>query len=767
MLVAASSLTIVQNGRVTEPQVTTSDLTIPHAPGTKIGILTSGGDAPGMNAAVRGAVRAAYQAGAQPYGVFEGWQGAVEGGSGIRPLRWEDVGNLLHAGGTAIGTARCPEFRDYDGRQKAAQHLLEVGIDRLICIGGDGSLTGADEFREEWPQHVQELLDAGTIDETTAKKHPQLMVTGLVGSIDNDMVGTDSTIGADTALHRIVEAIDAIVSTAASHQRSFVIEVMGRRCGYLALMAAVAGGCDYVFVPEAPPQPGWEAEMTDALRAGRAAGRRDSIVLVSEGARDHAGNPITAEQVKDILVNDLNEDVRVTILGHVQRGGRPSAYDRWMSSLLGIAGVIEVLTATPDGVSNILGVRNSRITRMPLNDAVDATRAVEGLIKAGKVAETDAARGSTFTEMRQTYARLAKPVADRPVADNAKRIAIMHCGGLAPGMNTAVHSLTRLGLAAGHEVLGITGGFAGLIDDKVAPLKWRAVDGWWGTGGAALVSKREEVTPENCEQIAQSLNRNNIDALVMVGGISGYRGLRQIETARTQTDGLNIPMICIPATIDNTLPGSDFSIGTDSALNCIVESLDRIRQSASAQQRCFVVETMGRYCGYLATLSGIAAGAERVYLHEKPMTIDQLREDVDLMRKSFAGGRRLFLALRNEFASDNYTTDFLTHLFDEESDGRYDVRSNVLGHVQQGGQPTPFDRVLATRLGSWAIDWLTTQLQEQHHEIRYVGVLDGKVTSHNITNMDTQMCQTYRRRQNQWWLPLHDAISTLSDAPQG
>lgn len=747
--------------------MTTSDLTIPHAPGTKIGILTSGGDAQGMNAAVRGAVRAAYQAGAQPYGILEGWQGAVEGGSGIRPLGWDDVANTLHAGGTAIGTARCPEFRDYAGRQKAAKHLLQHGIDRLVVIGGDGSLTGADEFRSEWPQHIQDLLDAGTIDAATAKKHPQLMVTGLVGSIDNDMVGTDSTIGADTALHRIVEAIDSITSTAASHQRSFVVEVMGRRCGYLSLMAAVAGGCDYVFVPEAPPAPGWEADMVDALRAGRAAGRRDSIVIVAEGARDTNGDPITAQQIKDVLVNDLAEDVRITILGHVQRGGRPSAYDRWMSSLLGIAGVIEVLTATPDAVSNILGVRNSRITRMPLNESVDATRAVEGLIQDGKIAETDAARGKTFTEMRQTFARISKPVADKTAGEDAKRIAVMHCGGLAPGMNTAVHAIARLGRASGHEILGITGGFGGLVSGKIAPLNWRTVEGWWGTGGASLVSKREEITDQNCAQIAQSLASHNVDALIMVGGVSGYRGVRHIARLRDTVEGLNIPMMCVPATIDNTLPGSDFSIGTDSALNCIVESLDRIRQSASAQQRCFVVETMGRYCGYLATLAGVAAGAERVYLHEKPMTIDQLREDVEIMRKSFAGGRRLFLALRNEFASDNYTTEFLAHLFAEESDGRYDVRSNVLGHVQQGGQPTPFDRVLATRLGAWAVDWVTAQLAENKSDISYVGLLDGQVKYHDIAEMDAQMCPTFRRRQDQWWLPLHDAISVLSDAPQG
>ena len=165
------------------------------------------------------------------------------------------------------------------------------------------------------------------------------MIAGLVGSIDNDMIGTDMTIGADSALHRIVEAIDAIASTAASHQRSFVVEVMGRHCGYLALMSAIAGGADYVFIPENPPDPGWEADLCELLKNGRAAGRRNSIVIVAEGAHDSQNTPITSDYVRQVLEDRLGEDTRVTILGHVQRGGAPSAFDRSMSSLLGYAAV--------------------------------------------------------------------------------------------------------------------------------------------------------------------------------------------------------------------------------------------------------------------------------------------------------------------------------------------------------------------------------------------------------------------------------------------
>src|SRR6478672_8921657 len=180
----------------------------PSAP-RRLAVMTSGGDAQGMNPAVRSVVRTALNHGAEIFAVYEGYQG-------------------LNVGGTIIGTARSLEFRERDGRRKAVHNLLRNGIDRLVVIGGDGSLSGADRLREEWPSLVAELLASGDIDQATADRHPALMIAGLVGSIDNDMIGTDMTIGADSALHRIVEAIDSIASTAASHQRSFVVEVMGR-----------------------------------------------------------------------------------------------------------------------------------------------------------------------------------------------------------------------------------------------------------------------------------------------------------------------------------------------------------------------------------------------------------------------------------------------------------------------------------------------------------------------------------------------------------
>ncbi len=192
-------------------------LRTPQRP-TSLAVLTSGGDAAGMNAAVRAVVRAGLDANLTVYSVFEGFQGLVEGNNKIKRATSESVGGILHQGGTVLGTARCMEFRTKEGRRRAARNLVELGVDALVVVGGDGSLTGANIFKEEWREHLDDLVASGEIPSEMAEAHRRLTLVGMVGSIDNDMFGTDMTIGADTALHRITEAIDAIHSTASSHQ---------------------------------------------------------------------------------------------------------------------------------------------------------------------------------------------------------------------------------------------------------------------------------------------------------------------------------------------------------------------------------------------------------------------------------------------------------------------------------------------------------------------------------------------------------------------
>ena len=728
-----------------------------------LGILTSGGDAQGMNAAVRAVVRTALSRGARVSAIYEGFQGMVDGGDGIREFTWADVSSILNKGGTVIGTFRSQDFRQWEGRRRAARNLLQQGIDRLVVIGGDGSLSGLDQFRADWPGLLAELVEAGEISREVAEAHPALMFAGLVGSIDNDLVGTDSTIGADSALHRIIEAIDALASTAASHQRCFVVEVMGRHCGYLALMAAVAGGCDYVLIPEHPPEEGWEDTMCAALRQARANGRRDTMVVVAEGARERSGEPITSARVRDVLEERLGEDARVTILGHVQRGGSPSAYDRWAPTWLGFEAALEVLVATPDSIGTVIGFHGNRVTRVPLIEAVARTREVPGLIRDGDYAKAMSYRGQAFTDMAQIFRELVDPTASSDDRSTGKRIAILHVGGLAPGMNSAARDAVRLGIRRGHTMLGVRDGFVGLRDHDVTELGWADVEDWLADGGAELGVRRTMPTVNDLYAISRTLEEQRVDALLMIGGWNGYQAVHLMHRERDHYPALRIPMVCVPASIDNNLPGSELSIGSDTALNVVTQAIDRLKVSGAAARRAFVVETMGRYCGFLALASGLSGGAERVYLHEEGISLDALQADVAWLRESFAAGRKLFLAVRNEEANPLYTTDFIARVFEEEGGGRYDVRQAVLGHVQQGAAPTPADRLLAARLVSAALHTLDEQFAAGSARSFYQGLSDGAIERFGIEHLNDDIDAAFHRPREQWWLALRPVLRAVAE----
>ena len=234
---------------------------LPDGTPKKIAMLTSGGDAPGMNSAIRAVVRCSIHEGYDAYVVLEGYSGLVKGETYIKKQSWDDVRGYQSIGGTEIGTARCMEFKERAGRLQAAKNMVLHGIDALIICGGDGSLTGADIFRREWPGLLEELVQKKEITAKAAKPLEHLTIVGMVGSIDNDLSGTDATIGAYTALGNICEMVDKIGATAKSHSRAFVVEVMGRHCGWLALCAGVALGADFILIPEKPRADNWEEEM--------------------------------------------------------------------------------------------------------------------------------------------------------------------------------------------------------------------------------------------------------------------------------------------------------------------------------------------------------------------------------------------------------------------------------------------------------------------------------------------------------------------------
>jgi 6-phosphofructokinase 1 len=722
-----------------------------------------------MNAAIRGAVRTALDTGVEIFAIYEGYQGMVDGGERIQKLTWDFVGGILQQGGTVIGTARCEEFRTREGRKQAVENLLEHGIDGLVVIGGDGSLTGASVLRKEWPDLLEELVENDRIDRETAEKYPNLVIVGVPGSIDNDMYGSDMTIGADTALHRITEAIDAITSTAASHQRSFVVEVMGRNCGYLAMMGALAGGADWVFIPESPPEPEvWKEEMCSQLAAGREAGRRDSIVVVAEGAHDSEGNPITSQEIKETLEERLQEDTRITILGHVQRGGSPSAFDRNLGTLLGHGAVRELMETDPEDPPKMVGTRGNRVVSSSLLECVEITQEISELSGEGQYGKVRDLRGESFEETYRILQTLfqAEPEPDQ-MPDKALRIAVMHSGGPAPGMNTAVRAAVRWGQNQGHQMLGVYNAFPGLVEGDLRPLTWMDVSGWAYHGGADIGTNRDIPEEGDFYAIARNLEEEAVDGLLVIGGESGYEGAYEMFQRRREFPSFRMPIICMPATIDNDRPGSELSIGADTALNSIVQAVDQIKQSAVASRRCFVVETMGGYCGYLTLMGGLATGAERVYLHEEGITLKDLQDDVNHLVTGFKKGKRLGLMIRNEYAHPVYTTDFMVRLFEVEGKDLFDVRQAILGHQQQGGSPTPFDRIQATRLAVRCVDYLIEQAGGDSPQSVFTGLEGGKITSTGLEDYDRLADRKFGRPHHQWWMDLRPIARIMAQPAPG
>jgi 6-phosphofructokinase 1 len=305
----------------------------------RIAVLTSGGDAPGMNAAVRAVTRTAINKGAEVFGVQLGYQGLIDGI--MTPLSARDVAGIIQRGGTILGSARCEEFKTPKGQREAIRNLNKHGIEGLVVIGGNGSQTGANALAQQG-----------------------FPVVGVASTIDNDLYGSDITIGVDTALNIVLEAIDRLKVTASSHHRAFVVEVMGRQCGYLALMAGIAGGAETIVIPEAEMEP--ELIAADIARAYDL-GKAHAIIVVAEGAKSNAK---VLEEFFAEHQERLGFLVRTTILGHVQRGGTPSAADRILASRLGSSAAKALI----DGNHGVLiGMIRNEVVATPL-DVVVSTK---------------------------------------------------------------------------------------------------------------------------------------------------------------------------------------------------------------------------------------------------------------------------------------------------------------------------------------------------------------------------------------------------------
>lgn len=318
----------------------------------RIAVLTSGGDAPGMNAAIRSVVRCAVSKGWTTFGVRNGYQGLIDGL--FEPMGTREVGGILQRGGTVLGSARCEEFKTFEGREQAIRSLNRRGVDALVVIGGNGSQAGSFALSEMG-----------------------FPVVGIASTIDNDLYGSDVTLGVDTALNIALEAIDRLKVTASSHQRAFIVEVMGRNCGYIALMSGLAGGAEAITLPEIDTD---IEVLADTLRLAYEHGKSHAIIVAAEGAKYNA-----AELTEYFKTNRDRHgfSVRSTILGHVQRGGEPTAADRVLGSKFGL-GAIEAIDCGEFGV--LVGIQNNHITTTPFSEVIGKSKPLdEDLLRLARI----------------------------------------------------------------------------------------------------------------------------------------------------------------------------------------------------------------------------------------------------------------------------------------------------------------------------------------------------------------------------------------------
>uniref|UniRef100_A0A8B9HF26 Phosphofructokinase, platelet b n=1 Tax=Astyanax mexicanus TaxID=7994 RepID=A0A8B9HF26_ASTMX len=688
--------------------------------GKCIGVLTSGGDAQGMNAAVRAVVRMGIYVRAKVYFIHEGYQGMVDGGDNIKEATWESVSSMLQLGGTVIGSARCKEFRTHEGRLRAALNLVRLGITNLCVIGGDGSLTGANLFRTEWSGLLEELVQTGQIDEQAAVTHSALHIVGMVGSIDNDFCGTDMTIGTDSALHRIIEVVDAIMTTAQRYTTYCMLHIK-----------------THPYTP------------------------------MHRHVQCHDKVPVCVPFLDSffgfLVVRSLGFDTRVTILGHVQRGGTPSAFDRILASRMGVEAVLALLEASPDTPACVVSLRGNQAIRLPLMECVQMTQQVQKAMdeknfeEAVKLLISSVGSLSFFTILSHYSTKIPRTRAGYCFKISSFNVAVLNVGAPAAGMNAAVRSAVRVGITEGHTMFAVQDGFEGFSKGQINEIKWGDVGGWTGQGGSLLGTKRT-LPANHLNKIAEQMRIHNINALLVIGGFEAYLGLLELLAARSKHPELCVPMVMVPSTVSNNIPGSDLSIGADTALNAITNTCDRIKQSASGtKRRVFIIETMGGYCGYLATVGALAAGADAAYIYEEPFTIR------DLQVRS---------QLQNESCNENFTTDFIYQLYSEEGKGVFDCRKNVLGHMQQGGAPSPFDRNFGTKIAAKAIQWISKKLKEFYVEGRVfantedsaclLGMRRRALVFQPVTELKEESDFVHRIPKEQWWLKLRPLMKILA-----
>jgi len=676
----------------------------------KIAILTGGGDAPGMNAAVRGVVRAALNRGWEVYGIRDAYLGMVEGGDSILPLDWIDVSWNFKEGGTFLGSARYTAIVG-DGkdarilREKALLNLKALGITGLVVIGGDGSLTGAQSFYRTLVKdsHINKELDS-----------MELAVVGIPGSIDNDLPLNSMCIGVDTTLNTIVEAVDRLRDTAESHKRVSIVEVMGRKRGYLAVISGLATGADRVFIREQTVTRNDIGNLLTVLKEGFEHGQRSGIIIRSEGA---AFSTDFLKETVDVLLVP-KKDVRETVLGHLQRGGTPTVFERTLAVRLGVKAVDILAEGMQEPV--FLGLDSSVIKAIPLDRIIETLNTKDFQ--------------DELSPNTQKALRLSQRLEDPPaMKSNGKSIAILTDGNNVSGMNMAIRAIGRLAINEGMGVKGIKGGFSGLRkgQESVISIEWSMLElkGILRRAGTLLGVSGDDTLENGFDfrSVKNDMASLNIDGLIVIGNRMTYRVADRLAREA------GIPVVAVPADINCHMPGTELVVGMDSSLNDMLIWIDKYSEAAHARRMIFILHIKGDYCSCSVRNAALAGGVEEIINDDMESNDKGRRLFRDMARERIANVKRiidlgkgfaviLFYSKTPENAGESL--DFIQRSIRDA--GIKMKTAVVLIETTYGGTtPTVFDRTLAMRFGEKALSALQKKIDSRDCTLHTVG-LRGK-----------------------------------------
>ncbi len=624
-----------------------------------IGVLTSGGDAPGMNAAVRAVVRTAISYGIKVKGIYRGFSGLIY--EEFVDLESDSVSDILQRGGTFLYTARCPEMITEEGQDRAAAMCKKHGIDALVIIGGDGSFRGA-----------LSLAQRG------------INVIGVPGTIDLDIACTEYTIGFDTAVNTAMDAIDKIRDSSTSHERCSIIEVMGRHAGYIALWCGIANGAEAVLSTELYNYE--EQKLIEDIKKKRENGRKHYIIINAEGIGDSEGMAKRIEYATGVPTT-------ATILGYLQRGGSPTCKDRVFASAMG-AKAVDILKN--GGEKRVIAYKNGEFVDFDMEEALAMKKTLDPHMVAmlGRLTRKGDSKTMAFEGMLPVEDATETGKRKGRGAKQIKTIGIMTGGEDAPGMNAAIRAVVRSAIGYDMKVWGIYRGYAGLLEKDALEMSNKTMSETVQKGGTLLLAADcpEIHTKEGKEKAVKIIREMGLDALVVIGNNDSLKVAGELSD-------LGVNVIGIPATIDLDVACTEYTVGFDTAVNTAMRAIDKIRDTSASHERCSIIEVAGEHSAYNALWCGIANGAEDV-VTERGTDRDEQRIISSIISKKRLG-KKLHLIVNSESVGHSKSLakniQFATGL---------EARATILGQLQRGGTPSCMDRVFASSMGGKAVEVL-------------------------------------------------------------